>query len=228
MDETNLARLTEELRPQDIDLAFRGSQAVRRKLATELWTIVEGAVKRTLRPIARALRRDIGQEVEDFVQETWLLLLKDDGRILRMWDPGRGRTLSSWVHLVAHRHILRKLRGRRSNPWGDPGLVDLIDDGLPPQAGLAPDLDRTLYLLTLLDALRKVIGEARWALFREIFIDQRAPAEIAADAQLDVSKIYDISSYFRRQVRSIAMTLDRPQSPMGAPPDAPKDLCTDP
>lgn len=233
MDETNLPRLADELRPQDIDLVFRGSQEARRRLATTLWAIVEGAVKRTLRPIARALRRDIGQEVEDFVQETWLLLLKDDGRILRMWDPARGRTLNSWVHLVAQRHILRKLKGHRSNPWANQSLpvqelVDLIDDGLPLQPSLAPDLDHILYLLSLLDAVRKTIGEARWSIFRQIFIDQRAPAKIAADERLEVSQVYDLSSYFRQQARDVATTLDKPPARILHLPDAPKNLCKDP
>jgi hypothetical protein len=105
-------------------------------------------------------------------------------------------------------------------------LVDLIDDGLPLQPSLAPDLDHILYLLSLLDAVRKTIGEARWNIFRQIFIDQRAPAKIAADERLDVSQVYDLSSYFRQQARDVATTLDNPPANPTSP-DASKNLCKD-
>lgn len=213
MDETSPPKMGAELRPDDIDLAFRGSDEARRRLGVALWSVVERAVRQTVRPIARALRRDIGQEIEEFVQETWILLLKDEGRVLRMWDPARGRSLNSWIYLVAQRHILRTLKGHRRNPWGDHSqplheIVALIDDGLPLKQDLVSDLDRIVDLVTLLDAVRAELGEARWSMFRQIFIEQRAPADIAADAQLGVSQIYDLASYFRRQVRAIARSLD--------------------
>ncbi|MBZ5712243.1 sigma factor [Nannocystis pusilla] len=237
MDETIATKRGAELRPDDIDLAFHGSDEARRRLAVTLWSVVERAVQQTVRPIARALGRDIGQEIEEFVQETWILLLKDEGRVLRMWDPARGRSLNSWVHLVAQRHILRTLKGHRKNPWANHSLplheiVALIDDGLPLRHDLVSDLDRIVDLMTLLDAVRAELGEARWSIFRQIFIEQRAPAEIAAEARLGVSQIYDLASYFRRQVRSIAKSLDSPLlSPAPPAQPSPRDrekLCMSP
>lgn len=228
MEKTILPWTGSEIRPEDIHRAFNGPLAAKRNLAAALWAVVERVVRHVLRPIAGALRRDIGQEVEEFVQETWILLLKEQGQILRLWDPTRGRNLSSWIYLVTRRHILRRLKSRHRNPWADrEDLVALIDDDIPLQQTQVPDMERILYLEALLDALRENLGEARWRIFRQIFIEQRAPADIAADEHMDVSQIYDLSSYFRRQARALAVTLDGSQPP-GTPGRVRTTLCTNP
>lgn len=228
MDRPNLARNGDEILPEDIDRAFHGSRAARQILADRLFTAVEGVVRKILRPIVKALQRDIGQEVEDFVQDTWLLLLKNDGQILRLWDPARGRSLSSWIYLVAHRLIVRRLKSHVRHPWpGHIDLVALIDDDLTPGTDAAPDLERILDLDHLLDRLRETLGEPRWRLFRQIFIEQRAPADIAADEQMEVSQVYDLSSYFRRQARNLAANLERPRPPEAAD-RVRTTLCTNP
>jgi RNA polymerase sigma-70 factor (ECF subfamily) len=52
------------------------------------------------------------EDLEDFVADVWVALLRNDKEVLRRFDPRRGRTLSSWLRLIATRSTIDRLRGR--------------------------------------------------------------------------------------------------------------------
>lgn len=51
-------------------------------------------------------------DVQDHVSEVWLSLLRHDAVGLRRFDPSRGRSLPSWLRLLAVRNTIDQLRGR--------------------------------------------------------------------------------------------------------------------
>lgn len=195
--------------PDDIDRAFRNAPAEKRRLDAWLLPVVTQSVGLALRPIARAFDRDIRQEMEEFVQDTWLMLLKDGAHVLRMWDPSRGRSLSSWVRLVTERHILRTLKGHRRNPWANQSMpmqqiVALLDDGLPLRPTFIEDLEVALYLERLFDDVRREFNEQQWRLFNLIFIEQRDLGDLVGQENMSLDNLHKWASRLRKRVCDIA------------------------
>jgi RNA polymerase sigma factor (sigma-70 family) len=109
----------------DLKLVRRGLGGLpgaQRVLAERLLGAVRREVEWTLRRIAPAHGRDPGQDVADLVQDVIVALLDSDGRELRRWSPARGRSLDSFVGLIARRRARRILGGKRRSPWAEPPI----------------------------------------------------------------------------------------------------------
>lgn len=51
--------------------------------------------------------------------EVFAALFQAGGKALRAWDPARGRTLESFVSLLARHQALSILRSGKTSPWPD-------------------------------------------------------------------------------------------------------------
>jgi len=81
--------------------ALRGAPGAREALVRHLMPVVRARVLRGLR--RRAPNRL--SEADDVVQTVWLLLWRDDARLLRAYDATRGASLEGYVGLVAEREV---------------------------------------------------------------------------------------------------------------------------
>jgi RNA polymerase sigma factor (sigma-70 family) len=101
----------------------------------------QATVVRALRPVVHAsvagvLRSGASRaEVEDLVQEAFVLLLEDDCRRLRTWDPERG---THYLKVIVRNHVLSHLRGKAKRLlWMDALSLDDLDrepvDGADPE-----------------------------------------------------------------------------------------------
>ncbi|MCA9538817.1 MAG: sigma-70 family RNA polymerase sigma factor [Myxococcales bacterium] len=80
-----------------------------------------------------------GADADDLAQEIWLTLFKDDGRILRAYDPRRGSSIEGYVGLVARREIWRlKRAAERVRRGGDQRTLP-IDDARDASTGVDPE-----------------------------------------------------------------------------------------
>ncbi len=134
--------------------------------------------------VRRALpqRRDPRQDVDDFAQDVLLHLLADGGRLLRMWDPARGRSLASFVRLIARQRVSRILHGHRGNPWSDePTAHDDLEPVMPEASRDDKVLESREELRALLERLRAHLTERGLVLFEEIYVQQRPIAEVARE-----------------------------------------------
>lgn len=84
-----------------------------RMLALRLYPSIDREVGLAL---VRRPASALGQCRQDLVQDVMLHLFECDGRELRRWEPDRGRTLDSFVRLLARRRVARRLGQRRGNP----------------------------------------------------------------------------------------------------------------
>ena len=84
--------------------------------------LITACVVQTLRSCRVPFARD---DLEDYVSDVWLALLRRDAAGLRRFDPSRGRTLPSWIRLIASRatrihrlapHSPRQTRDRDHGP----------------------------------------------------------------------------------------------------------------
>lgn len=161
--------------------ALDGDREALAALVRELLPVVKVEVGVALVRRASPRRRDARQDVDDFSHEVMLHLLADRGRLLRMWDPDRGRSLASFVRLIARQRVARILHGHRGNPWSDEPTGP---DDLEPMTEVDRD-DRILEsreeLRALLERLRAHLNERGLTLFQRIYVEQRQISEVAAE-----------------------------------------------
>ena len=165
-----------------VESALAGLAGARRELAGRLLDVVQREVAFVLRRAVVGQGRDPRQEVRDLVQEVLVSLFENDGRELRRWDPARGRSLDSFVRLVARRKAARILGQRKGNPWADqpvdPQAID--DDELDAEAdALLRQLEQREELGSVLDALYARMSDRDFQLFDLLFVEERDPAEVA-------------------------------------------------
>lgn len=160
--------------------ALAGRPLARRQLAARLLGPIQHEVVAVLRRAAAARGRDPRQEAQELTQDVLVALLERDGQELRRWDPQRGRSLESFVRLVARRRVARILGQQRGNPWAsdpvDPQTTDADEEGA---ADLLHHLEERSMLGRVLDHLYAEMGARDVELFHSLFVDERAPQEVA-------------------------------------------------
>ncbi|MEL7370700.1 MAG: hypothetical protein AAFN74_17405 [Myxococcota bacterium] len=145
-------------------------------------------------------------DVDDLMQEIWAFLFAEDFRVLRTWDPTRGRTLRSYVGMIATRFCVDLLRGRRLNPQRE--LASELT-ALERDAALVDDLEvRTLtrcFLERLVAGMRDLLSKDGQALLDVMYLEGASPAEAEARTGLPRTKIYNQ----RRRITMLARQLAR-------------------
>ncbi len=176
--------------PEDealLQRALRGDRAARRQLAERLIDPIQREVAISVTRAAVGSGRDGRQEVRDLVQDVLVVLFEHDARELRRWDPARGRSLESFVRLIARRRVARVLGQRRGNPWAlvlidaepeDAGATEGAE-GNHTEGELLARLEQRNLLDTLLLALQSRMDDRDHELFELVFVEERDPAEVA-------------------------------------------------
>jgi RNA polymerase sigma-70 factor (ECF subfamily) len=185
--------------------ALAGDPKRRRQLATRLLGSIQREVVGVLRRAAAPRGRDPRQEVQELTQDVLVLLFERDCQELRRWDPARGRSLDSFVRLVARRRAARILYQGRGNPWADepidPTIVDADASG---DGDLARNLEERSTLGRVLDQLYAQMGERDLELFQLLFVDERDPQEVAEALGMTRGAVNAWSYRTRKLARQIA------------------------
>lgn len=135
-----------------------------------------GDLLRVIERVLRLARRSDG--AEDILQQVLLELFRKDMRLLRTWDPQKGRSLRSYLCKLAERRAYDALRGRRDRmerSMDDLTLEALVD--LPHEA-LARQ-GRTQRFAAALDAFRGKCRDDEWSFFSLCFIEEQPIRDIA-------------------------------------------------
>ena len=187
--------------PDELQATLIGDQPRLANLMDELRPSVQREVASSLRLHAQQAGRDAHQEVADFVQEVFIGLLADDARVLRTWDPDRGRTLPSFVRLVARRHVARVMRTRCKNPWSE---LPTDGHGLEVLASCSAMSDRVESRSVLERVLREVYDEADdrgKLLFEMLYLEERSVEEAQEETGMTRDAIYAWRFRFRKNLR---------------------------
>ncbi|MFO0593614.1 MAG: sigma-70 family RNA polymerase sigma factor [Polyangiaceae bacterium] len=185
--------------------AVAGDRRAIRRLVDELTPVVQARVARVLLRYSAASRRDPRQEVRDFVQQVMVALFQDGARVLAQWDPARGRSLHSFVSLVAEREAISTLRGRSQNPFMKEDVTDL-DDLSPGDDAAGPEhiTASRETLAAVLSVVRSRLGERGLSLFQLIFVEEMPPEDVAAAMGMTRDAVYAWQVRLRRMLREIA------------------------
>jgi len=186
-----------------VEAALLGGRVERRQLAARLLDAIQREVAISLlRPAARH-GRDPRQEVQDLVQGALIALFENDARELRRWDPDRGRSLESFVRLVARRRVSRLLSQRRGNPWGDEAMEYRerhSDD-------FARRLEHRARLGEILEVLHARMSPRDAELFDLLFVQGLEPAEVAEQLSMSRGAVNAWSYRTRKQAKDVAHRL---------------------
>lgn len=194
------------LTPDEIRRACKGERRALATLVDTLLPVIKVEVAIALRRKASVQDRDARQEVDDFVQDVMVYLLVDEGRVLRRWDPERGRSLTSFIRLVTRHRVARGLEGFRGNPWsgGEPTEDAQLEGLKADRSGTFRRLESRAQLAHLLEQLRARLNERGLRLFHEIYVEQRPLAEICEAEGMSRAAIDQWNSRLRRLVRELA------------------------
>lgn len=206
--------------------ALGRSASARRRLAERLLGVIHREVLTVLGRHAGRSARDPRQEAHDMIQEVLVTLFEHDARELRRWDPARGRSLDSFVRLVARRRVARILGQRRGNPWAIPPLdPQTIDDdgGGAGDDDLVSKLESRDELDALLDALYAHMGPRDVELFDLLFVEERDPAEVAEALGMSRQAVNAWSYRTRKLARRLAEAA-REDSVSAARPETTKEM----
>ncbi|HLT38721.1 MAG TPA: sigma-70 family RNA polymerase sigma factor [Enhygromyxa sp.] len=192
--------------PEDVARALEGDRHAMQALVSRLMPIIQTEVGFALLRGARIESRDPRQEVRDFVQEVFVSLLTKGGKTLRAWDPERGRSLDSYVRLIARRQVAAILRSGKKSPWADrPVAGDELERELPETHGdvSATKLESIEELDRVLEGLRARLDERGMLLFEMLYVEERSVEEVMAATEMTRDAVYAWRSRFRKLVAKL-------------------------
>lgn len=198
------------LGPADIARALDGDRGAMRALVTALRPVVQAEVAWTLVRSARATgSRDPRQEVADFTQDVFVALISDGGRMLRTWDPQRGRGLEGYVRLIARQQVWAILRTGRRSPWTeDPTAAIGLERALRPAASHEHRVLSAQTLRRLVERLRVRMSTRGMLLFERLYVEERSVEEVCAELDMTRDAIYAWRLRLKRHVHAAAAELE--------------------
>ena len=162
--------------------------------------VVQVRVARSLARYGRG-RRNAREEVAELVQDTFRLLLEDEGRVLRAWKPDGGLSLENFVGLVAERHARSIVKTRKRSPWTEQPVLD-IDALMPASSGPEAEVASKDLLAVAFRAVENALTPKGLALFEALVVQQRAAAEVAESLSMSVDAVYQWRSRLLSRVRA--------------------------
>ncbi|MEM7157840.1 MAG: sigma-70 family RNA polymerase sigma factor [Myxococcota bacterium] len=188
---------------QLVEAALAGRPSSRRRLAERLLDAITREVGIALLRPAKDRGRDPRQDVQDLVQEVLVTLFEHDARELRRWDPQRGRSLESFVRLVARRRVARVLNRHRGHPWGE-GELEYQEE-------LDGDLDKRIEdrarLSEIFEALHARMSPRDVELFDLLFVQGLEPTEVASRLEMSRGAVNAWCYRTRKQARIVSQRL---------------------
>lgn len=181
--------------------ALAGREEALTAVVERLAPIVQARVSRCLlRRGDRVGDRDPREALRDLTQDVFLTLFKDDGRVLRRWDPRRGASLENFVGCVAERQVISSLRRREVRAQAG----DVADGPEPrdPSPEASPErrtASREL-LQCLVENFRRRLSPLGWTMFEMLFVWDGSVEEVSRE--MDMNR--DAVRKWRTRLRELA------------------------
>ncbi len=188
----------------EMEAALSGDRKALKVLVQTLLGPIRSEVRVALWTRTRASRRDPSQEIDDFVQDVLLYVLENRGHRLRCWNPTRGRSLVSFVRLLARQRVSQILTGFRGNPWKDDPTEIEQTEALLGVDEFARYMENREELRGILDELLARFSSRDLELFFGIYVEQRPPGEVAAEFGMTRNAIDTWNSRMRSLARRLA------------------------
>ncbi len=180
--------------------ALGGGRVATKRLVGLLRPEIAAEIGHRLARVAPTHGRSPTQERDDLVQQVFVALWDKDGELLRRWDPTRGRSLPSYVRLIARSRALDVLRSPTRSPWQmQPVTDDELDaDADPHVAGQAKVVQAREQLERVQQLLEARFSARDWQLFFGLLVEERSPKDIAEELAMTTAAVYQWRSRFGR------------------------------
>jgi len=191
---------------REIDSALAGDPAAIERMVAVLTPVLQARIARTLLRYRQhgAAGRDVQQEVADLVQDVFLVLFAQDGKVLRSWHEERGLSFANFVGLVAERQTVSLLRSGRRSPWKeDPTLAEDLDF----HQAAGPEAEDVVasrdHLQRLFQRLKEELSPLGRQLFELIFVEELDVGEVIVRTGLSADAVYAWRSRLRKLARRL-------------------------
>jgi RNA polymerase sigma factor (sigma-70 family) len=183
--------------------ALEGDRQATEGLVRYLEPVLRGQVLGVLRAFGCARRGDLRQELDELIQHAWTVILKDDQRVLRRWEPERA-ALTTYVGRVVRLRTLGRLEVKRTNPWTD---TPMAPEDLPLSSTQADSPERTAadrqLLEHVLTQLHEELTPRGRVLFDLIIVQQLSNGRIRELTGKSTGTINNRRAAFRRRLVEI-------------------------
>lgn len=182
-----------------VQAALAGDGGAIRALVADLTPVIQGSAASALRRRVVANGGDARQLVDDVIQDVFVELFRDRGKLLRAWDPARGKGLHGFVALVTVQRVGAVLRSRRKNPWSEELSADA--GGLDEVSGLVDPEQRIASRQAVEKLFERVRGELSplgYTLFQRLILEEEAIASVATALEMSTSAVQAWSSRLKR------------------------------
>jgi RNA polymerase sigma factor (sigma-70 family) len=193
-----------------LEATEKGSTAAFQRLYERYADKVRYAVARA------AQRRCHTRDVDELNQEVWCRLLDNERRLLRRFDPNRGR-FEPFISTVAYQQALMAVeRHERQVPHGDVDVGDgsLVDDG---SLHFAEDLVQSELFHKLLARADVELGDDERMLLRELYLEQRSCRSLASELGVSENAVYKRSERLRKKLVRMVEELLATSPHLGGP-----------
>jgi DNA-directed RNA polymerase specialized sigma24 family protein len=179
-----------------------GDRTARHRFVVQLSPVVRHRVARVLVHMARGnthqhTRR---QDILDLIQDVFVVLLRDSGKVLASWRPTEGLSLQNFVGLVAEREAATILRSGRRSAWAE----DPTDDVCEASAFLTTPEGQACARqeLELLCAfISERLSPRALELFRALFVNSESLEDVCVRFSMTATGVYT----FRSRVRALVV-----------------------
>lgn len=184
------------------DILDAGEERVR-DLVSHIAPFVQAEVAMMMTRYGNSRGRNGRQEVQDLVQDVFVILFKDNGKTLRSWRADGGRKFGSFVRLVAKRRLLSVMRTRTKNPWPDePTDHETLDRSVrvstvDSSVGFREELE------VLWEKLSRWFGDEDHRLFHLFFVEGLSIEEVETMTGKNRQALYS----WRRELRKFARSV---------------------
>lgn len=189
--------------------ALAGDEGALHQLATALTPTIQARVARVLLRRRGCYHGDARARLEDLVQDTFVELFRDAGRVLRAWDPARGLSLTAFVGMVAEQRVLAFVRTRKTSAMLEAPVDDDTLERRPAADAWNPEARAATreQLLKLLDHARAELSPQGRVLFERLIVDSEAIATVASEMSMSTAAVQAWSSRLKRRIAALAEEL---------------------
>ncbi|MFI5302749.1 MAG: RNA polymerase sigma factor [Polyangiales bacterium] len=193
--------------------ALEGDGAAVRAFVATHTPVIQARAARSLMRRGGARDRDPRQELADLVQEVFIVLFRDDGRVLRSWQPDRGLSLQNFIGLVAEREVRQIAMSGRRSPWAlNPAEDDDLERNAEPVDGVEAQVASREIFDRLQARLADELHDKALELFRLLIVDEVPVPEVCALTKLSTDAVYAWRSRLLKRAREMLVEIQREPS----------------
>jgi RNA polymerase sigma-70 factor (ECF subfamily) len=181
-------------------------QASQRELVRRYERLIDSCVRNVLRRYGVTFQAG---DVHDLVNDVWVMLLRDDMRKLRQYDPQRGVRLASFIGMIATNTTIDHLRSQKAETRS---LDSELEEGATMLDAGACELPRDTVEeqqhAELARAAFQRLSRDEQAFVVDVFHEERSPEELARTLGVSTGTIYSRKVKLRAKLAGIVASLE--------------------